>query len=60
MDRLKPIIIICVYIFAKLYTNFILFFFILMWKKSNSSETYRKIGAQSEESWNFGDYNLFI
>ena len=25
MDRLKPIIIICIYIFAKLYTNFFLF-----------------------------------
>ena len=27
MDRLKPIIIICTYIFAKLYTNFIFFLF---------------------------------
>ena len=27
MDRLKPIIIICIYIFTKLYTNFIFFLF---------------------------------
>ena len=27
MDRLTPIIIICIYIFAKLYTNFIIFYF---------------------------------
>ena len=26
MDRLKPIIIICIYIFTKLYTNFIYIF----------------------------------
>ena len=26
-DRLKPIIIICIYIFTKLYTNFIIFIF---------------------------------
>ena len=49
MDRLKPIIIICIYISAKLYTNFISFLF-SCGKKSNSSETYRKIAAQSEEN----------
>ena len=32
----------------------------LLLEVTSSSETYRKIGAQSEENWNFGDYNLFI